>query len=177
MKLVILDRDGVINQDPLGYIGKPEEWHAFPGSLEAIAQFNKAGIWVAVCSNQSGIGRGYFTAEDLKAVHDKMQDDLRRLHAHVDAIYYCPHHPDEQCNCRKPKTQMLENMQAHFKVEKKDMLFIGDSATDIETAENFGCAAVLVLTGYGERTAKTVTHVPLYKDLHSAAEALLGKKS
>lgn len=143
-QLLILDRDGVINQDSPQYIKSPAEWHAIPGSLEAIADLNRAGIKVVVASNQSGVGRGYFTAETLALIHKKMVTELAKLGGHLDGIYYCPHHPATNCNCRKPKPGLLLNILHDFKIEPKDTLVVGDSLRDIEAAQASGCDSVLV---------------------------------
>ena len=114
--LVVLDRDGVINQDSDAYIKSPEEWIPIPGSLEAIARLNHAGIQVAVASNQSGIGRGLFAIEDLNAMHAKLQRLLARVGGHVDAIFFCPHTPDAGCNCRKPRPGLLHAIAQRFEL-------------------------------------------------------------
>lgn len=143
-KLVILDRDGVINYDSLDYIKSPEEWLAIPGSLEAITKLNKAGCKVAVASNQSGLARGLYDERALKKIHQKMIEQLQSLGGHLDAIAYCPHHPRDNCDCRKPKPKMLLDLMQQFNVSPKETLFIGDKDTDQETAENAGCDFIKV---------------------------------
>ena len=177
MKLVILDRDGVINQDPTGYISDPDAFHPFPGSLEAIRKLNKAGIIVTVVSNQSGIGRGYFTETQLERVHQKLHDSLAAMEAHVNGIYYCPHHPDDRCSCRKPHIDLLTRIQKQYQVAPKDMLLIGDSACDMEAAKNFGSARCLVLTGNGKKTLEKhpeYSAIETYENLFHAVQHLLG---
>ncbi len=151
-KIIILDRDGVINEDSDEYIKSPAEWHPIPGSLAAIAQLNKAGIKVAVISNQSGIARGFFTEETLAKIHKKMQDALAAIGGHIDDIFYCPHYPDDKCACRKPNPKMVLDILHKYKIDKKDVLVVGDKFSDIELAKNVGCDVVLVKTGKGQET-------------------------
>ena len=143
-KLIILDRDGVINQDSKDYIKSPDEWHAVPGSLEAIAKLNKAGYKVAVASNQSGIARGFFSEKMLQKIHEKMHAELAKVGGHFDAVVYCPHHPDDNCDCRKPKPKMLLDLMQQFNATTAKTLFIGDKNTDVETAKAAGCDAIQV---------------------------------
>jgi len=150
--LILLDRDGVINFDEEGYISHPDKWSAIPGSLEAIAKLNHAGKKVVVISNQSGLGRGFFTETQLQAVHEKMKTELAKLGGHLDAILYCPHRPDENCDCRKPKTQLLSQAQHIFNIAKEKILIIGDSECDLLAGKQFGCDAHLVLSGHGAMT-------------------------
>lgn len=150
-KVIVLDRDGVINHDSDCYIKSPEEWIPIAGSLEAISKLNK-GFKVAVATNQSGIGRAYYDEQTLAAMHEKMLSLLNQYNGFIDHIEHCPHHPDEGCNCRKPKTLMLENIAEKFSVTPSEMVFIGDSSSDYECADNFGCDFVLVLTGKGLKT-------------------------
>ena len=138
-KLIIFDRDGVINYDSHEYIKSPEEWHAIPGSLEKIVRLNKAGCKIAVASNQSGIARGLYSEATLQKIHQKMQDELTKIGGHIDAIAYCPHHPDENCACRKPKPKMLLDLMRQFNVTPKETLFIGDKETDRKAAKAAGC--------------------------------------
>jgi len=151
-KIIILDRDGVINEDSDAYIKSPEEWNAIPGSLEAIVKLNKAGYKIIVISNQSGIARGYFSEKTLELIHDKMNQELAKIGGLVDHIYYCPHHPDDNCECRKPKTKNLLEVLNKYRLHPKDVLMIGDSWVDMKLAENVGCDFVLVKTGKGQKT-------------------------
>ena len=146
-QLIILDRDGVINHDSDAYIKSPQEWHAIAGSLHAIALLNKAGYFVAIASNQSGLARGYFTQQQLDAIHLKMQTELALVGGHVDAIFYCPHGPEDACLCRKPKPGLLFQIARHFNLDLSQALLIGDSASDREAADAASCEAVLVKTG------------------------------
>lgn len=133
-KLVILDRDGVINYDSIHYIRSPEDWRPILGSLEAIARLKKAGFRVAVATNQSGIGRGYYTEATLAAIHQKMQEALSMFGVQIDVIFYCPHLPSEECACRKPKPGLLQKIAAHFQCGLTQIPFIGDNASDVEAA-------------------------------------------
>ena len=154
MKLIILDRDGVINQDSPSYIKSPEEWKPIPGSLEAIALLNQAGYRVLVATNQSGVGRGLFEMATLNAIHDKMHRALGAIGGRIDGIFYCPHAHDAGCNCRKPKPGLLEEISRRFGVSLEGVPFIGDSLRDLQAAVTVGAQPVLVLTGKGKKTRK-----------------------
>lgn len=146
IKLIILDRDGVINYDSDDFIKSPDEWRAIPGSLEAIALLNKAGIKVAIASNQSGLARGYFTEDTLQKIHEKMLNELRQHHGHVDKIFYCPHGPKDNCLCRKPKPGMLLQAFKYFNITPEETCFAGDSQRDIDAAAAAGCHSALIDT-------------------------------
>lgn len=152
MKLVILDRDGVINQDSASFIKNPNEWIPIPGSLEAIALLNQSGYRVAIATNQSGIARGLFDMAILNAIHDKMHKALAQVGGRVDAVFYCPHSADDQCDCRKPKTGMIEDVARRFSVDLKDVPAVGDAMRDLQAFSNAGCQPFLVRTGKGELT-------------------------
>ncbi len=178
MKLIILDRDGVINQDSDAYIKSKEEWLPIEGSLEAIAQLNHSGYTVVVASNQSGLARGYFDIEALSAMHKKMDDLLAKLGGKIDAVFYCPHEPDDACDCRKPKPGMLLEIGQRFNVPLKDVIFIGDTVSDIKTASNAHAKAMLVRTGKGIKAEKILKaeckeSVPVFDDLAAAVTAIL----
>ena len=153
MKLVILDRDGVINIDSDQYIKSPEEWKPIPGSLEAIALLNQSGFRVVICTNQSGIGRGLFEMDTLNAIHDKMIRALAVLGGHVDAIFFCPHTAVDQCDCRKPKPGMFLQIEERFNVSLDGVPAVGDSLRDLQAASAIGAKPMLVLTGKGKKTA------------------------
>lgn len=152
MKLIILDRDGVINHDSDSYIKSPEEWIPLPGSLEAIARLNRAGYTVTVASNQSGISRGYFDLKALAAMHRKMDDMLALLGGRVEAVFFCPHGPRDKCLCRKPLPGLLQDIGQRFSMPLKEVFFIGDTISDMRCAKSAGARSVLVKTGKGERT-------------------------
>ena len=174
--LVILDRDGVINEDSDDYIKGPEEWIPIAGSLEAIARLNHAGILVAVASNQSGIGRGMFDLDTLNAMHAKFQQTLGRVGGHVDGIFFCPHAPQDGCACRKPKPGLLHAISQRFGMPLEGVPFIGDSKTDVGAARAVGAQPILVRTGKGERTLSKhpgLRKLPLFDDLADAVDHLL----
>lgn len=181
MRLVILDRDGTINEESDDYIKSAEEWHALPGSLEAIARLNRGGWRVVVASNQSGLGRGLFSASDLLGIHNKIQSLLRQHGGEIDAFFFCPHHPDDQCHCRKPAPGMLHDIGKRFQTALTHVPMIGDSEKDVEVARNAGARPMLVLTGRGRDTLaklkqkKQLAGVEVFDDLAAAANALLAE--
>jgi D-glycero-D-manno-heptose 1,7-bisphosphate phosphatase len=152
MKLVILDRDGVINFDSDHYIKSPAEWKPIPGSLEAIALLTQAGYRVVVASNQSGIDRGLFDMDMLNAIHDKMHQAVKAAGGRIDAIFFCPHSAESNCACRKPKPGMFERIAGCFNTGLGDTHAIGDSLRDLQAAATAGAQPVLVLTGHGQET-------------------------
>ena len=147
MKLVILDRDGTINSDSDEFVKTPEEWTPLPGALEAIARLNHAGWHVVIASNQSGLGRGLFDVASLNAMHAKMHKMLSTLGGRVDAVFYCPHSPEESCTCRKPLPGLFEQIGARFGVPLFGVPTAGDSARDLQAGAAAGCEPHLVLTG------------------------------
>jgi D-glycero-D-manno-heptose 1,7-bisphosphate phosphatase len=148
--LVLLDRDGVINEDSDAYIKSADEWLPVPGSLETIAKLNQHNIAIVVITNQSGIGRGLFSEQTLMAIHDKMNKSLELMGARVDDIFYCPHSPEQNCACRKPKSGLLDALEKKYALSVKDVPFIGDTDKDLALARSKGCLPVLVKTGKGE---------------------------
>jgi D-glycero-D-manno-heptose 1,7-bisphosphate phosphatase len=175
MKLAILDRDGVINQDSVDFIKSPEEWRPIPGSLEAIARLNHAGFQVVLATNQSGIGRGLFEVSTLNAIHDRMHRALGQIGGRVDAIFFCPHSQDANCECRKPKAGLLQEIARRFNVDLKGVPVIGDSLRDLQAADAVGALPILVLTGKGARTQKDGDLPPgtqIYSDLAAAVRAI-----
>jgi D-glycero-D-manno-heptose 1,7-bisphosphate phosphatase len=152
MKLVILDRDGVINQDSDQFIKTPDEWKPIPGSLEAIARLNHAGFRVIVASNQSGIGRGLFDMGALNAINDKMYRALAQAGGRIDALFYCPHAADANCGCRKPKPGLFTDIAQRFNVDLAGVPSVGDSLRDLQAAAAVGAQPVMVLTGKGSKT-------------------------
>jgi D-glycero-D-manno-heptose 1,7-bisphosphate phosphatase len=177
MKIVILDRDGVINQDSDAFIKSPEEWQAIPGSLEAIGRLNHAGYRVVVATNQSGIARGLFDMQALNAIHHKMHNELGRYGAHLDAIFFCPHGPEDACRCRKPAPGLFEEIARRFHCHCEGAPAIGDSLRDIQAAHAIGAQPILVRTGKGALTLaqdpELADRIPVYGDLAEAVDALL----
>lgn len=173
--LIILDRDGVINEDSPNYIKSPSEWHPINGAIEAIAQLTKAGHTVVVATNQSGVGRGYYSMETLKAIHAKMCQHVEAAGGKINKIYYCPHTPDDQCACRKPKPGMLLQIQKDFSDLFHSAILVGDSARDIMAAHAAGCQAVLVRTGNGPKALKALDiKIPVYDDLAAFSHHIVG---
>lgn len=152
MKLIILDRDGVINFDSDQFIKKPEEWRPITGSLEAIAQLNQANYRVVVATNQSGIGRGLFDMPMLNSIHDKMHKACTLVGARIDAVFFCPHTSESKCNCRKPKPGMFEEIASRYNVNLAGVPAVGDSLRDLQAGATFGVQPYLVLTGKGAKT-------------------------
>lgn len=151
-RLIILDRDGVINFESKEFIKSPEEFTPIPGSLEAISKLNQAGFIVCVATNQSGVGRGLFTEETLNNIHNKMRKLLNEVGGHIDDIMYCPHLPDENCECRKPKPGMIQALLDKWQVSAENTYVIGDSLRDLQAGQALGCHVILVKTGNGVRT-------------------------
>lgn len=175
-KVVVLDRDGVINEDSAEFIKSPEEWRALPGSLEAIARLHKAGYKVLVATNQSGIGRGLFSLETLADIHRKMLDKVSAAGGHVAHIFFCPHVPADQCSCRKPAAGMLHQVAEQFGCGLRNMIVIGDATRDLEAARAVGSRPMLVRTGKGRATELAIAPddtVEIYDDLAAAVDALL----
>ena len=176
MKLIILDRDGVINFDSAHYIKSPAEWKAIPGSLEAIARLTQAGFKVVVATNQSGIGRGLFDMDTLNAIHDKMHRAVQTLGGRIDAIYFCPHTADSKCSCRKPMPGMFLRIGACFNTDLSKAFSVGDSLRDLQAAERAGANPMLVLTGKGEATfaeGGLPENTQVFADLASATDHIL----
>ena len=176
MKLVILDRDGVINHDADSYIKAPEEWRPLPGSLGAIARLNQAGYHVIIATNQSGVGRGLFEVSTLNAIHDKMHRALAQIGGRIDAIFFCPHAQEANCECRKPKAGLLEEIARRFNVDLKGVPVIGDALRDLQAAATVGAAPVLVLTGKGKKTRREgglPEGTEIFADLADAVRAIV----
>lgn len=169
LKLIILDRDGVINFDSPDYIKSPEEWHPIPGSLEAIAQLNHAGFKVAVASNQSGVGRGYYDLAMLEKIHAKMNQALLAVGAHLDAIFFCPHLPDDNCDCRKPKSGLLIKISEFLNIELTNAVMIGDSQRDLEAALAVSAHAIYIDPEMKNRFPS----IPTFPDLATAVVAIV----
>jgi D-glycero-D-manno-heptose 1,7-bisphosphate phosphatase len=176
VKLIILDRDGVINYDSEQFIKSPDEWRAIPGSLEAISRLNHAGFRVVVATNQSGLGRGLFDMATLIAINDKMHKSLAQVGGRIDAVFYCPHTADSACECRKPKPGMFIEIGNRFGVELTGVPCVGDSVRDLQAAAAVDAQPILVLSGKGEKTLRDgvfPTNTIIYPDLAFVATALL----
>lgn len=150
MPLIILDRDGVINEDSDDYIKSPEEWHAIDGSLEAIAKLAQNGFQIVIATNQSGIGRKLFTVETLNAIHMKMNSHLAQYGGSIDAIFLCPHRPRDNCNCRKPKPGLYNDISDRLRISLNKVFCIGDKMTDVKAIQSAGGKPILVRTGKGQ---------------------------
>lgn len=176
-RLVVLDRDGVINEDSGEFIKSVGEWRAIAGSLEAIAALNRGGFRVAVVTNQSGVGRGLFTEQTLAAIHEHMKAAVRATGGELAGVYYCPHRPDEGCECRKPKTELLRRLARDLGDSLAGVPFIGDRLSDIEAAYAVGARAILVRTGTGSATERLVGQrsLEVFDDLAAASRALLAE--
>ncbi|NOZ53958.1 MAG: D-glycero-beta-D-manno-heptose 1,7-bisphosphate 7-phosphatase [Gammaproteobacteria bacterium] len=178
-KLIVLDRDGVINEDSAAYVKSPEEFIPIPGSLAAIAKLNVAGYTVVVATNQSGIARGYFSEQTLIAMHHKLEMLVVQQGGKINGIYYCPHGPDDQCECRKPKSGLLMKIISDYSVCAQDVYVIGDSMRDLQMATSLNAKPILVKTGNGNKTLQALgatqqlKNVPVYDDLAHAANALI----
>jgi D-glycero-D-manno-heptose 1,7-bisphosphate phosphatase len=176
LKLVILDRDGVINFDSDKFIKSPAEWIPIPGSLEAIARLNQASYRVVVATNQSGVARRLLDISTLNAIHQKMHSSAQQVGAHIDAIFFCPHAADDHCDCRKPKAGMLQTIAQRFDVNLKGIASVGDSLRDLQAGFVVGCTPYLVLTGKGKKTQEKGGLPPgtmIFPDLAATVDHLL----
>ena len=176
MKLIILDRDGVINEDSDDYIKSVDEFIPIPGSLEAIAKLNHAGYTVIVATNQSGIARGLFEIDALNAMHNKLRRELSAYGGRIDAIFFCPHGPDDHCRCRKPEPGMFYEIAERTAQPLLGVPAVGDSLRDIQAAQAVGATPVLVKTGKGMRTLPKIGNLPniaVYNNLADYVDALL----
>lgn len=173
--LVILDRDGVINEDRDDFVRSPDQWCALPGSLEAIARLGRRGIRIAIATNQSGIARGLFDVETLNAIHARMRALIEAAGGTVDVIAYCPHGPFDNCGCRKPRPGLVQQIEARLGCSGRGVPFVGDSLRDLEAARAAGCRPVLVRTGHGRRTelAGLPPAVAVFDDLAAFVDDLL----
>ena len=179
--LVILDRDGVINEDSAEYIKSIAEWQPIPGSIEAIARLSRSGFTVAVATNQSGLGRGLFTLDDLEAMHHRLREMVETAGGHVAGIFYCPHAPEDNCDCRKPKHGLIDAIEREFNQSARGAWIIGDTLRDLEAGLSKHCIPVLVLTGKGMATRQKLAgsiepqwrDLRIFPDLAAAADALI----
>jgi len=176
MPLLILDRDGVINEDSDDFIKSPDEWAPIPGSLEAIARANRAGYRVAVVTNQSGIARRKLTIADLHRIHEKMRQQLEAVGGKVEAIAFCPHAPEDHCGCRKPRPGMFYDIASRLHTTLCEIPVVGDRFADIEAARCIGATPILVRTGKGQKTLEeghNLTGIAVYQDLSRFIDQLL----
>ncbi len=179
MRLVILDRDGVINEDSDAFIKNPEEWIPIPGSLEAIGKLHRADYRVVIATNQSGLARGLFDYDMLTRIHDKMLHHVAEAGGVVEAIFFCPHGPTDGCKCRKPEPGMFEEIATRLRMDLSGVPAIGDSLRDVDAARAVGARPILVKTGKGQRTVARqdgLSGVEVYDDLAMAVEVLLREK-
>ena len=176
MKLIILDRDGVINEDSDAFIKTPDEWIPLPGSLDAISRLTKAGYTIVVATNQSGLGRGYFDIMTLNAIHQKMQNAVKAAGGQIEAIFFCPHTASDNCDCRKPRQGMFSTISERFDTPLEDIPSVGDSLRDLQAAFLAGCTPILVLSGKGKKTLENGGLPPktiIFDDLSAVADHLL----
>ncbi len=179
MKLIVLDRDGVINENLERPVSTPEEWVPIPGSLEAIARLHQAGWHVAVATNQSGISRGLITLKTLYAIHQHMQEKVVQAGGRIDVVAFCPHSDGEQCTCRKPAPGMLYTISERLDIDLSTVIVVGDSLRDMQAAMATAASPIMVRTGKGQQTLdnnKGLEHIPAYDDLASCVDALLAPK-
>ncbi len=180
MRLIVLDRDGVINEDSEAYIKSPAEWMPIEGSLEAIARLNHAGYQVVVATNQSGVARGLFDLETLMRIHERMHHATAAAGGSIDAVFFCPHGPDDDCECRKPRPGLLRDLAQRLRVQLDGVPAIGDSLRDLQAAQAVGARPILVRTGKGRATEAALPSghgYPVYADLAAAVDALLADES
>ncbi|HSB95960.1 MAG TPA: D-glycero-beta-D-manno-heptose 1,7-bisphosphate 7-phosphatase [Spongiibacteraceae bacterium] len=179
--LVILDRDGVINEDSDAFVKSLAEWHPLPGSIDAIARLSQHGFSVAVATNQSGLGRGLFGLDDLEAIHERLNELVEAAGGQIAGIFYCPHTPEDNCACRKPKVGLIDAIERELEQTAQGAWLIGDSKRDLQAGISKGCIPVLVLTGKGAATRDqlaaddtgTWRDLRVYADLPAAADALI----
>ena len=176
MKLVILDRDGVINIDSKNYIKNPDEWIPIEGSLEAISLLNKNGFTVVIATNQGAIGKKIFSEITLNKIHSKMQDLLRKKKAKIDKVFYCPHTDEDNCTCRKPKTGLMQKIKEHYNISLNKIPAIGDSARDLEAFSKSKALPILVRTGNGKNVEKEKSfpsNTLIFDDLLEASKFII----
>jgi D-glycero-D-manno-heptose 1,7-bisphosphate phosphatase len=181
VKLIILDRDGTVNEDRDDYVKSPDEWVPIPGSLEAVARLNHAGWHTVIATNQSGLGRGLFDMAALNAMHLKMNQQLAGLGGRIDAVFFCPHAPDEGCSCRKPAPGLIELIGERYGVHLEEVPVVGDSLRDLQAGQALGCPLHLVRTGKSAhlnamqivQMRELVPNMQVHADLAAFAESLI----
>lgn len=177
-KFILLDRDGVINYDSDDYIKSPDEFNIIPSSLTALKMLYQHNYKIIVITNQSGINRNLYTNETLEIIHQKLHSSLNEMGVFIEKVYICPHTPDENCNCRKPKPLLITQAIREYNIPTKGLFFIGDKLSDIEAAQNANIQSALVLTGKGQRTIekhkdKLPKSLPIFDNLLAAAEHII----
>ena len=162
-RVIFLDRDGTLNEE-VHYLHKKEDLRLIEGAADALCRFRKSGYRLVVVTNQAGVARGYYQEEDVKLLHEYMNEILRPLGAEIDCFFYCPHHPEhgigaykKNCSCRKPDIGMFEQAEQYFQVDKAHSWMIGDKLIDVEAGKRFGVRTVLVGTGYGAKVHQELT--------------------
>ncbi len=180
MKLIILDRDGVLNQDSDAYVKSVDEWLPIPNSLEAVGKLCQAGFTVAVATNQSGLARGYFTTADLDAMHSKMERLAAQQNGHFSYIAYCPHGPDDGCDCRKPLPGLIHQIEQGLNCSAKNAWMVGDSIRDLEAGVKAGCMPALVRTGKGATSEEKLDNAgladtPVFDDLNEFVDFVINQ--
>lgn len=174
--LIVLDRDGVINQESADFIRCPEEWLPLPGSIQAIADLSRSGFDVVVATNQSGIGRGLFSLATLASIHGEMNRTVSAAGGHIAGIFFCPHHPTDHCECRKPLPGLMRRIESQWATSLQGRPMIGDSQRDLDAAGHVGGRAILVRTGNGAATEGQLAanaSVEVFQDLAAAAAHLI----
>lgn len=181
LRLVVIDRDGTLNQDPEDFLHGPDDWQPLPGALEAIARLNEAGWRVVVASNQSGLGRGLFDLNTLNAIHARMHKLVAQAGGRIEAVFFCPHAPEDACDCRKPAPGLFRQIAARFGTAPSQLVVVGDSVRDAGAGVAAGCDTHLVLTGQSAawrgvgRPPGVPEGVALHDDLLAFAEALVAR--
>ena len=176
-KFIILDRDGVINEDLWGYVTSREEFKPIKGSLDAIARLTKEGYFIAIATNQACINKNIISIKRLHAIHEHMMDLVEEKGGKINFIAFCPHTPEENCDCRKPEVGLLTQIEKQLGYSLKGSFFVGDKRSDILCAKRFGCIPILVETGYGIKTIKSSLDLPqtnCFKSLSFAVDFILG---
>ena len=181
-KIIVLDRDGVVNEDSEEYIKSPNEWEPIKGSIQAIADLTANGFEIVIATNQSGLARGYFSEYDLANIHTKFLSLVEASGGFISAIFYCPHEPSAGCGCRKPKTGLLRKAETELKISLREEFFVGDSMKDLEAAQAFEMRPILVRTGKGRDTEADLCRtlrrsIPIFNDLSAAAKWIINSKS
>jgi histidinol-phosphate phosphatase family protein len=172
---VFLDRDGTMNKD-VPYCSRPEDFHLFPGTARAVRLLNEHGYKVIVITNQSGIARGYFTEEMLGSIHQEMLNQLAKENARIDAIYYCPHHPDDNCECRKPKPKMILQAATEHDIDLRRSFMVGDKPLDVALGQNAGCRTVLIPSDPADTESEPCSPDYIAPDLYKAALWIIKQK-